>query len=388
MMMSILPRMALLFSLLASVFLPASAAASLSPNGTRSVTTLPAHCRSDNHGLFLIGSAGTGAARFQALQLINSKEGKAAGNGFLIETADGGCTWKTKYTGPYSFSQLQFFDSLTGYALAQAETGQPVKLLRTEDGGTSFHPAGNTKAPFERFHFISPKTGFGYAANSAFQTTDAGQTWTSLNLPPHTDQANFNTLLQGWAITSEATGYEVMFTQDGGQSWKRNLRVKSETVVGGEIYSDNTQVWILLYGGSGMSQTSYSVFHSKDQGLHWKQIISNATAGGGPAPGKATDSLPGPFGHPYGMQLTGKAAFLAAGSGATDNISFGRTLDNGDSWSNREGPAGNEAAISFYSPQLGWMIANSAEESALYTTSDSGTTWSKIFSMSLHTDRE
>jgi len=383
-----LSRVAFLFTLLVSVCLPASGASAIAPIGARSDTQSPTHCRSDNHGLYLIGSTGTGAARFQSLQLINSKEGKAAGNGFLIETADGGCTWKTKYSGPYSFSQLQFFDSSTGYVLAQAETGQPAALLRTEDGGASFHPVGNATEHLERFHFISPKIGFGYAPNAAFQTIDAGKTWTSLKLPAHTDQANFNTQLQGWAITSEAAGYEVLFTKDGGQNWERKLRVKSETVVGGEIYSNHSQVWILLYGGSGMSQTSYSLFHSKDQGSHWKQIISNATAGGGPAPGKATDSLPGPFGHPYGMELKREAAFLAAGSGATDNISFGRTLDNGENWSNSKGPAGNEAAISFYSPQLGWMIANSAEESALYSTSDSGSTWSKIFSMSLQNGSE
>jgi len=383
--MSALSQMVFLFTLLVSGCLPASGAATPATTGSRSAdTALPTNCRSDNQGLYLIGSAGTGAARFQSLQLINREEGKAAGNGFLVETADGGCTWHTKYTGPYSFSQLQFFDSSTGYVLAQAETGRPAELLHTVDGGASFHPVEN--ANFERFHFLNPKVGFGYASNAVFQTTDAGQTWTSLKLPPHSDQANFNTLLQGWAITSEAAGYEIMFTRDGGQNWERKLRVKSETVIGGEIYSDNSQVWTLLYGGSGMSQTSYSLFHSKDEGVHWEQIISNATAGGGPAPGRATDSLPGPTGRPYGMQLAGKAAFLAAGSGATDYISFGRTLDNGENWSNSKGPAGNEAAISFYSPQLGWMIANSAEESVLYTTSDSGNTWSRMFSLSLHSE--
>lgn len=52
--------------------------------------------------------------------------------------------------------------------------------------------------------------------------------------------------------------------------------------------------WIELIGESGMTQTSYSLFHTKDGGKTWQTVLANSTAGGGPAPGIAAGDTAGP----------------------------------------------------------------------------------------------
>lgn len=297
----------------------------------------------------------------------------------MIGTSDAGCHWQKIYTGSYNFMQMQFLNNSIGYALAQTNPQQPNVLLRTANGGTSFKTINTAGQRFERIQFHSISVGFGYTRAFTYKTTDAGQTWSKVATPPNTRYAHFITPDKGWIVVLRSGGYEVKRTIDGGRTWSDKLSVNSAAVVGGAVYgTDSSDIWVLLYGGSGMSQTSYSLYHTKDAGSHWKQIISKATAGGGPAPGKATDKLPGPQGRPTDMQVIGsQAAFLAAGSGALDHISLGRSLNDGATWSNLKAVPGYEAKLSFTSAKNGWIAVTSVSEPSIYATTDSGKTWTK-----------
>ncbi len=344
-----------------------------------------AGCRTDNHGLSLKTLADTGDAHFQSIQFLSPSIGRAAGNGFMIGTSDGGCHWQSiQSSGKYSFNQIQFLTNKVGYALAQTAADKPNLLLRTADGGTSFKTVSTGSYAFNRIQFFSQQNGFGFTFAFTFKTTNGGRTWTKVATPPNTRYAHFITPAKGWIITLHSGGgYDVKRTVNGGRTWTNTLFVHSSQSVGGMIYgTDSSDVWVVLLGGSGMSQTSYSMFHTSDAGAHWKQIISNSTAGGGPAPGPKVEGLIGPFGTPQDMQVIGrKAVYLAASSGAVDKVAIGRSLDDGKTWKNVTGVPGFGAKLSFPSALSGWIATTSSLSSGVYSTTDGGITWSKKFSL-------
>ncbi|MFC5647865.1 WD40/YVTN/BNR-like repeat-containing protein [Paenibacillus solisilvae] len=344
-----------------------------------------AGCRTDSHGLTLKTLPDTGDAHFQAIQFLSPSIGRAAGNGFMIGTSDGGCHWQSiQSSGKYSFNQIQFLTNSVGYALAQTDAAKPNLLLRTANGGSAFKTISTGGNAFNRIQFFSQQVGFGFTQAFTYKTTNAGQTWTKLSTPPNTRYAHFITPDKGWILVFHSGGgYDVKRTVDGGRTWSNKLYVHSEQTSGGMIYgTDSSDIWVVLLGGSGMSQTSYSLYHTADAGEHWKQLISNPTAGGGPAPGPKVDGLTGPFGAPQDMQAIGKkAAYLAASSGAVDQIGIGRSLDDGRTWKNVTGVPGYGGKLSFPAALSGYIATTSSLSGGIYSTVDGGIHWSKKFSI-------
>ncbi|WP_177222092.1 hypothetical protein [Paenibacillus sp. UNC496MF] len=375
-----------LAAVLAAGALTGFGAAAPAPAAAASASPAPA-CRTDAHGLQLKAMKDTSDPYLQSIQFLSKTIGRAAGNGFMIGTSDGGCHWQTIYnTGTLNFAQMQFLTNTTGYVLAQVAYGKPNTLLKTTDGGSSYTWIPTGAHPFDRIAFMNGQTGFGFTRAFTYKTADGGKTWTKLPTPPNTRYAHFMTEQKGWALVLAAGGYDVKRTVDGGRHWTGSLRVKSDTVVGGMIYgTDSADVWVLLYGASGMSQTSYAVYHTSDAGARWKQILSRPTAGGGPAPGPVVPAgkLAGPAGRPTDMAVVGRqAAFLVAGSGALDALQFGRSLDDGKTWTNLPGAApGYDAKLSFLTPTTGYLAVTSFEKPGIYKTADGGKTWTKLFSL-------
>lgn len=384
-MMSTLTAAALLAGTLLSG-LAGSASSAQAASATS--TSAPAGCRTDDHGLKLVSMQDTGSAHLQSIQFLSANIGRAAGNGFMIGTSDGGCHWQAIYnTGKLSFSQMQFLTNSVGYVLARTSPEKQNTLLKTTNGGSSYTWVPTGQYGFDRIQFLSENVGYGFTRQFTFKTTNGGKSWTKVTTPPNTRYVQFMSQDKAWAIIVKATGgYEVMKTVDGGKTWALSLTVKSEANYGGAIYgSDSSDVWVILYGGSGMSQTSYSAFHTTDAGAHWKQVISNSTAGGGPAPGPdiPAGKLPGPAGRPTDMAVIGhSAAYLTASSGALDQVQFGRSLDGGKTWSNLpSGVPGFEGKLSFVSATTGYMAVTGAADSGVYRTTNNGTKWTKLLEL-------
>ncbi|WP_060859290.1 WD40/YVTN/BNR-like repeat-containing protein [Paenibacillus riograndensis] len=358
---------------------PAQAAAPAAPASS---------CSTGDHGILQDlqkqqTAKGADPLTFATVDFLNADTGRAAGNGFVIGTSDGGCHFQEIYQGQWSFQQIEFPDNVHGWALASVKGGQVKYLIRTTDGGSTWKRLSQSPVTFERIEFVDGTTGFGYNRASAYYTKDGGSTWTRIPTPANTRGADFTTRSSGWAVVvAQGSGYRIMRTTDGGASWKQLKTVAYPNPQYAQIYANASQVYTVLYGGSGMSQTSYSLYGSSDAGRSWTRIIAQATAGGGPAPGSGpAKQEKGPAsGSPGNMQVVGKTtAFLVGYQPAAQMVGTGITKNNGRAWSNSKTVLGFEGVISFTDPNQGWLAVRNMNSSTLYATKDGGASWKAKF---------
>ncbi|HEY2493642.1 MAG TPA: hypothetical protein VGI33_12135 [Paenibacillus sp.] len=362
-------------------------------SSSKAIATASAPCGSGDHGLLSKlqmqhSGKGKDPLQFADIQFINADMGRAAGNGFMIGTSDAGCHWQEIYTGRWEFTQIDFPNNKDGWALASIPSEQKKYLIQTSDGGSHWSKVSTGSVSFERMDRISEDVGFGYTRTAVYKTVDGGSHWVKIATPVNSRFASFNDVNDGWTIVViPSGGYKVMKTVDEGKNWSTKLSVATASNNGGEIYSNGKQVWVLLYGESGMSQVSYSLYSSTDGGGHWNRVIGQSTAGGGPAPGEGKAVVDkGPAlagGHPSNLQLIdGTTAFLGAGSPAGEVVSVGRTYDGGKTWKNiTPSISGVDARISFTDGKRGWMAVTGISKSSIYMTRDGGLSWNRKFSI-------
>ncbi|WP_310830913.1 hypothetical protein [Paenibacillus pedocola] len=345
-------------------------------------------CGSGDHGLLQQLQAKHSAAEetplsFTDIQFLSGDTGRAAGSGFMIGTSDGGCHFQKIYEGQWNFRQISFPDNVHGWALASVKEGTDAYLIATADGGSTWKRISETAVGFERIAFTDSKHGFGYVRAFTYYTEDGGLSWSQIKTPANTRGAEFSSRSNGWAVVvAPGEGYRIMKTTDGGASWKLSLKSAFAYPEYGRVYAKGDQVYAFLYGGTGMSQTSYSLYASSNQGGKWNRVIAEDTAGGGPAPGSGTALLKkGPAsGKPGNMQLVGNStAFLVGYSPAGEKVAVGRTFTGGRQWANLPPIAGFDGIISFPDSKDGWMAVRGQNSSSLYATKDGGATWKVKF---------
>jgi photosystem II stability/assembly factor-like uncharacterized protein len=332
-------------------------------------------------------SADTQMGVITALRLIDIRSGWIGGEGWIARTDDGGKTWQKQNTKPGLIKQVFALNGQAAWATVQAASGSEtaLELLATKDGGKIWSVIG--KVPNSGFlHFVTANEG--YSGNA--KTVDGGKTWTSIPVPRDVvGEAYFHDKDHGWAVTQANDKIEVQSSLDGGKSWHSVMSKKTvSTLTEAIIRSTGTNdAWIEAIGGSGMSQTSYSVFHTTDGGKSWQTVIANSTAGAGPAPGFPLEytggpnnkgSKPGPL-----YVVNPQTAFMGGSCPACDKPNtIGWTTDGGKTWTNgkAEFTGYGEALLAMADGKHGWWICtDNADPSVLYTTSDGGLTWNKTY---------
>jgi photosystem II stability/assembly factor-like uncharacterized protein len=331
--------------------------------------------------------------RVTAVRLIDPTSGWIGGKGWIARTDSGGKDWNVQYQGEQTVQQLFALNGQEAWAVFgdEVESAEQYRIERTTDGGKHWMPV--SRMPNEGFlHFVS--SGEAFVSNS--YSNDGGKTWKTLEVPKNiVGNAYFHDMQNGWATSIENKEILVKKTTDGGQSWKtvmkREMAVSGEDVAslnGALIRSaDKEDAWIELIGGSGMSQTSYSLFHTLDGGDNWQTVIANSTAGAGPAPGfpmnynegpKFKGSKPGPL-----YVVNTKVAFIGGDCPACDNPnSIGWTTDGGKTinFSKEEYPGYGGSFIAMADEKNGWWIVSDYEKpSVMYTTSNGGNNWDKVY---------
>lgn len=322
-----------------------------------------------------------------AVRLIDPPSGWVGGKGWIARTDNGGKDWKLQYQGEQTVQQLFALNGRAAWAVfgEDDEHSNERRLLQhTTDGGEHWSPVG--KVPNSGFlHFVSMQEAFVGNAHS----TDGGKTWSKLSVPEHSvGDAYFHDKKNGWAVVKDDDTVQVQRTVDGGKTWKTVMSRKVVSRLNGALIrsAGADDAWVELIGESGMTQTSYALFHTNDGGDNWQTVIANSTAGAGPAPGfpigyndgpENSGSSPGPL-----YVVSPKIAFMGGYCMACDNPNtVGWTTDGGENWNNGKeqfsGYGGMLLAIS--GADNGWLICtDTTEPSVMYTTSDGGKHWKKV----------
>ncbi|KEO81088.1 WD40/YVTN/BNR-like repeat-containing protein [Tumebacillus flagellatus] len=322
----------------------------------------------------------------KAVEFGNPTSGWVGGKGFILNTTDGGRSWNVQYSGPYEIEKLSFLNPFLGWALGHDGEGDAGGVvMQTTDGGKHWNEVSHPKYVHD-LHFVSETTGIA----SGQITHDGGKTWQVMNLPsePVLGEPALGNETRGWVVTSEGNSFTVQHTIDGGKTWTKVFtRTTMEPPVTASIQATNADdAWVTIIGGTGMTQTSYSVFHTADNGEHWNPVIAQSTAGGGTAPGYDTPntSPSGPATKPGYVEAINSQTAVVSGFCAAcgyGTISTGNTLDGGKTWSNfKQSLPGSGGQLSFVNQGQGWMIVSSYEKPpVLYYTENTGQTWTKEF---------
>lgn len=360
-------------------------APSASPTAASDASASPADTGKSTPSAKPTAAAATGMVT--AVRLADPKSGWTAGEGWIARTDDAGKHWSMQYQGSGTIRQVFALNGTNAWAAVEGTDtgtgGAGYSLLGTADGGKHWTIAGTV--PNKGFlHFVNKTEA--YSANA--KTTDGGKTWSTLPVPERlVGDAYFHDAKNGWAVTQNKDAAAIMRTADGGKTWNTVMsRTLAGQLNGAIIRSAGAEdAWVEWIGGSGMTQTSYSLFHTVDGGKQWLTVLANSTAGAGPAPGftmenmqghKNSGSGPGPL-----YVVNPSTAFMGGYCGACDlPNSVGKTTDGGKTWINGtqsiEGYAG--ALLAMADDKQGWWIGTDhTAPSVMYTTSDGGAHWTK-----------
>ncbi|MFC3803295.1 YCF48-related protein [Cohnella sp. GCM10012308] len=319
-----------------------------------------------------------------AFRMAGTKIGWTGGKGWIARTDDGGKTWHTQYKHDYEILQIFALNDQQAWATLDIGDSKAVKLVKSTDGGKNWSDAGNVPS-YDFFHFVNEKEAF----SGAWTTRDGGKSWQELSVPKgQVGNVYFHDRSNGWAVTQNAgQKFSFLRTQDGGKTWTSVYSKAWDGDLNGAVIrsAGKNDAWIELIGGSGMTQTSYSLFHTADDGKNWQPVVANSTAGAGPAPGFKMDDkgVPSNEGNSPGTLyvVDTKTAFLGGQCQACDNSNtLGYTTDGGKTWVNDKTQLpgyGKQLIAAADAKHVFWILTDAENPSVLYVSQDSGAHWTK-----------
>ncbi len=324
----------------------------------------------------------------QAIDFLNSRKGFLAGHGGIWETIDGGQKWSSLSHYSANFHGIQFVNGQAGWIWGYRT------LMSTENGGNTWHVCYHGSSPFISVSFTGRQTGYaimgtpsaplgsGGPGYGLYQTGDGGRHWQALAIPFHPLAVAFRGKQLGWAVGTS----HVWRTTDGGKHWFSVYRYGESLPMSAQItVATPKSIWVTLDGGSGMSQTSYTVIHGGSV-AGWRVVAAKSTAGAGPAPDaspsapNAPELAPGPF-----TAVNATTAFLGGVSSAENfgSTAIWATYNGGQSWISYPAIYGangipGPSALSFATSQKGWLV-DGLNSTQVFSTDNGGKSWHQVF---------
>jgi photosystem II stability/assembly factor-like uncharacterized protein len=294
-----------------------------------------------------------------SLAMVSSKEGWVGGMGFLNYTRDGWKTWDRQYEGRDTVTDLFFINQNVGWMKQQIDGEIKFAIYHTIDRGSHWEHLSDLIND-DPIHFISTEVGF--IGNQLSE--DGGKTWRSLSLPKYSvGHAYFQNEKNGWVLTFHDDKFFVNKTKDGGTTWKSvyQRKIESEPMDAIIRSSGPLDAWVIVIGGVGMSQQSYSLFQTADGGNHFTPVLAHSSAGAGIAPGfdSIENSIPsGPGSYSGNLILINSTNAFLSGScspcGDEGMASIEWTADGGKTWTDsKQNIPGQNSIISFINNKEG-----------------------------------
>lgn len=325
----------------------------------------------------------------KAVVFVSPSTGYLAGQGIILKTTNGGQVFQPVFRGNVDVSGLSV---LRGNAKMIVAWGKD-KVLMSSDAGLTWHTQTLpvTSGTVQQVELATASEGFaivgdGYNTGGLWRTTDGGTHWQRLTTPSQSlSSVSFGTANVGWLGAEDGNIYE---TSDGGNNWTRVFHPNVQYPGRPQVHAVSAQsCWAMIVGQSGMSQTSYSVFRTKD-GVHWTPVLGVSTAGAGPAPDNATHAPKGPGMAPGPMVVLNSDQAVVTGvcrACGMGSVQVSATQTGGSTWTtyptiqNGMGPA---ISMSFVSLDDGWILESTYSSGTfLLHTADGGAHWAEVYPM-------
>lgn len=327
-----------------------------------------------------------------AVAFANTTDGWVAGNGVIMGTSDSGDKWATEYLGPQAITSLDVLSPTLAWALGG------TALLRTTDGGRKWADVSsvNNLSQKDAVDFVNAHTGYGLIGRMNAQgsmplmrTRNGGATWQRSLSGIQATAIAFSGADSGWALVPfGAQHVRLEYTRNAGQSWAVQMTVGDggNPMSGGVLVAEGHQdAWALIDGGAGMSQQSYTLFHTTDAGANWEAVTSRETENG-PGPGDPQGVPAGPGSSPGPLAaVNGSSAVLMGiceACQAAGTADLGR-ISQGTPWQNHPAPipeASGPLSMAFPSLSDGWIAQSpGVGVSDILATADGGASWHEQF---------
>jgi photosystem II stability/assembly factor-like uncharacterized protein len=225
-------------------------------------------------------------AWLHAVFFLDANRGWAVGSrGTILSTLDGGQTWKTKsQPTPDVLRDIYFTDEENGWLVCEANVYElkgkadpRTYLMQTTDGGETWKriniTGANVDARLVRAVFSRGGRGWAFGeAGAIFTTRDFGVSWTRLSSPTRhlLLGGDFVDDDRGWLVGAGAT---IIQTSDGGETWHLSRLAQSgQNAVrfAATSFVDNRLGWAVGSGGT--------IYRTINGGRTWQQQNSGVTA--------------------------------------------------------------------------------------------------------------
>lgn len=316
----------------------------------------------------------------QAIVFRSRRLGFLAGPGAIWESTDGGRSWRQVYQGRARLGHIVWVSPDTGLAWGAHA------ILASTDGG-SWHRVFTAPGYLLALSWVSARQGWavwqaGSAAAALHVTRDGGSRWQSVPVPFRPIAVGFSDSLRGWAVSH----HHVWQTTDGGRHWTAVASWSRPVPAAATVAPVGSVAWVELIGGSGMSQTSYTLLRLTNGKV--TVVAARSTAGAGPAPGGAPLTAPAAPGVAPGplAVISSETAVLgglceACGGGT---VALWETTNGGAAWTVHPPIYGvngtaDSAAVSFLNGHDGWLVTGGGTRTAVLATTDGGRSWTQRF---------
>jgi photosystem II stability/assembly factor-like uncharacterized protein len=174
-------------------------------------------------------------AWLHAVYFLDERRGwVAGGNGALLETADGGETWRSAARRPTedTIRDIYFSDSLTGWIVCERDiyklrTRDEARtyLMKTADGGRTWQRVNLAEPDARLVRAVFTEGGHAWAFGEAgilYATRDGGANWSRQKSPTRylLLGGTFLDRDRGWLVGARST---ILQTYDGGETWRAGL---------------------------------------------------------------------------------------------------------------------------------------------------------------------
>lgn len=172
-------------------------------------------------------------APFYEVKLRNDLHGHAVGvDGVMVETKDGGLTWKPIDTGTQSnLWAVHFLSEAAGLIAGgntpwQNDDRSSGEIRRTDDGGRSWTVVHSGDKRISDFSFVDATTGYAAGVGGTMlMTQDGGKTWSPLPKSPLKAIVNAIEFADPSCGIAVGAGGDAYVTTDGARTWSHRIMV-------------------------------------------------------------------------------------------------------------------------------------------------------------------